>query len=85
MVYHSQNMARQRQIVRKTTGNKAPRRELGQKAARMSPLKEDVPDPDPDPVPDPVPSPVQKKAKVAKAAKAKAKTKAKVQKIAKLD
>ena len=80
-------MARQKQVVRKTTGNKAPRRELGQKAARMSPLKEDVPDPDPEPEPepDPEPSPVQKKAKVAKAAKTKAKTKAKVQQIAKLD
>ena len=38
-------MARQKQIARKTTGDNksAPRRELVQKAARMSPFKEDAP------------------------------------------
>jgi hypothetical protein len=38
-------MARQKKIYRKTTGDdkSAPRRELGKKAARMSPFKEDSP------------------------------------------
>jgi len=38
-------MARQKQIVRKTSGDNksAPRKELVQKAARMTPLKEDAP------------------------------------------
>lgn len=38
-------MARQKKIYRKTSGDdkSAPRRELGKKAARMSPFKEDSP------------------------------------------